>query len=92
MYSVVTTWMECCNKFFFFARLMIADLEKTKHVGYFHCLSTPSLFEIHLVAWKLLLPPKDSSFNTYFEKEGTSYTNIKTALGEPNGLLKWVIM
>lgn len=92
MYSVVTTWMECCNFFFFFARLMIADLEKAKHIGYFHCSLTLSLFEIHLVAWKLLLPTKDSSFNTYFEKEGTSSTNIKTGLGEPNGLLKWVKM
>lgn len=64
---------------------MITDLEKAKHIGYFHCSLTLSLFEIHLVAWKLLLPTKDSSFNTCFEKEGTSSTNIKTALGEPNG-------
>lgn len=77
MYSVVVNWIECCihtHTYFFFARLTIADLEKAKHTGYFHCSSTLSLFEIHLVTWKLHFPTKDSSFNTYFEEEGISYT------------------
>lgn len=82
MYSVITS----------FEKLSIADLEKAKDTGYFHCSSISFLFKIHLVVRTLLLPIKNSSFNTYFEMEETSCTNIKTALCEPNSLPKWVIL
>ena len=80
MYSGITS----------FEKLMIGDLEKAKDTGYFRCSSISLLFKIHLVVRTLLLPIKNASFNTYFEMAETSCTNIKTALCEPNSVLKWV--
>lgn len=56
---------------------MIADLEKAKYIGYFYCSSIPFLSKIHFLMGKLLLPSKNSSFNTYFEMAETSCTNWK---------------
>lgn len=79
MYSVVTCLIEDPETLFS-RHITIPDLEKAKHTGYFHGSSTPFLFEIHLVAWKLLLPTKDSSPKTYCEMVETSYTNTKIAV------------
>lgn len=56
---------------------MIADLEKAKYIGYFHYSSIPFLSKIHLLVGKLLLPSKNSSFNTYFEVAETSCAKWK---------------